>query len=372
MLSLFSLCAVIIALVFFLLYNHTTVSALTGVAMILSFIQTIAAFLLCGPSHELRDIMMWVLRTLATLQATFTVAGIFVFQAFEYGGCTCFQYMMAVSTVWILVFCGICVMLNCIYWNSNRRRERDSATSFWAVGNLSARIYTLFPVICHTLINITLIAEFISTFFLLCGRTQNPTTDPSISSTFANDSTTFKVPHKFQQVAAVALPISHFLHAEGALFLLGYKRDLISHLAYKMLSLFSLCAVIIALVFFLLCNHTTASALTGVAMILSLIQTIAAFLLCGPSHELRDIMMWVLRTLAALQATFTVAGICVFQVFEYGGCTCFESMLTSSMVCTLVFCGFWVVLTHIEMTSRKRPICVSHRLWVTESSRWSR
>ncbi|XP_041912354.1 uncharacterized protein LOC121677604 isoform X1 [Alosa sapidissima] len=374
-LSLFSLCAVFIAFVFFLLCSHTIVSALTGVAMILSLIQTIVAFTLCGPSHELRDIMMWVLRTLATLQAAFTVVGIFVLQAFEYGGCTCFQYMMTGSTVWTSVFCGICVVLTRIDCNSNRRRKRDAPPAVCSAENLSDRIYCLLPVICHTLNNIILIAGFISTFFLVCSRPQNPTSQPSISSTPANDSTTFKEPYDLQQVAAVALLlISHFLHLEGALFLLGYKRDLISHLVYKVLSLFSLCAVFIAFIFFLLCSHTIVSAFTGVAMILSLIQTIVAFTLCGPSHELRDIMMWVLRTLATLQATFTVVGIFVLQAFEYGGCTCFQYMMTGPTMWTLVFCEIWVVLKHIDMTSQKRvpatPIRVSHRLWVTESTVW--
>ncbi|XP_031431184.1 uncharacterized protein LOC116222160 isoform X3 [Clupea harengus] len=56
-----------------------------------------------------------------------------------------------------------------------------------------------------------------------------------------------------QQVADVALLISHFLNLWGALFLLACNFDLITLLAHRLYSLLSLCAASVALVFSLLC-----------------------------------------------------------------------------------------------------------------------
>ncbi|XP_041746294.2 putative ferric-chelate reductase 1 [Coregonus clupeaformis] len=75
----------------------------------------------------------------------------------------------------------------------------------------------------------------------------------------------------------------------------------------------SMVAAIIAFIILLLWEPTqiTLMALVGVAMILSLGQTIIVFLPFGPSHELRSICDLVLRVIAFTTEVFTMAAIFV-------------------------------------------------------------
>ncbi|XP_053359506.1 uncharacterized protein LOC128529917 isoform X2 [Clarias gariepinus] len=57
--------------------------------------------------------------------------------------------------------------------------------------------------------------------------------------------------------------------------------------------------------------------LSAVAASLNLCQTMLIFFLCGPSHELRKIFIWVLRVVAFLNFCFTIAAIYVGLVKQW-------------------------------------------------------
>ncbi|KAJ7993177.1 hypothetical protein DPEC_G00269730 [Dallia pectoralis] len=87
------------------------------------------------------------------------------------------------------------------------------------------------------------------------------------------------------------------------------------HKAFKfLLCPLSMAANVFAFIILLLSQaaHMTLVALVGVAMILSLAQSIIFFLPFGPSHELRSISVWVFRAIAFTTEVFTMAAIFVF------------------------------------------------------------
>ncbi|KAM9475506.1 uncharacterized protein Hap1MRO34_011300 isoform 2-T2 [Clarias gariepinus] len=147
--------------------------------------------------------------------------------------------------------------------------------------------------------------------------TPAPTSTHDPSSTPAPTSTEIKTypqaRHLFKSSLAMHLFSYLFLAECGPMLLKGDIRACLKGTSFLSL-VFSLAA------FFLLLTDTKEIEhviLSAVAASLNLCQTMLIFFLCGPSHELRKIFIWVLRVVAFLNFCFTIAAIYVGLVKQW-------------------------------------------------------